>query len=156
MMTTLRVLAVLAVCAAALPLSPAAHAEQGTPATRKAVDDFYKALNAMFAGDAGPMEKLWSRRPDVTYMGPDGGFRHGWIEIDADFAAAAARKLGGSVEAKDISIAVGRDIAVVGDTEIGNRNGRTNALRATNVFRLENGQWKMIAHHVDPLAGAAH
>ncbi len=156
MLERFRYLAVVALCAAILPLTTPAHAAQGTAATRKAVADFYKALNTMFAGDVGPMEKLWSRRPDVTYMGPDGAFRHGWIEIDADFAAAAAKKLGGTVEAKDITIALGRDVAVVGDTEIGSRNGHTNAVRATNVFRLENGQWKMIAHHVDPLPSAAH
>ncbi len=150
-----RLLRVLALFAVSLPFATPVCAEQGTPATRKAVADFYRALNAMFAGDVGPMEKLWSRRPDVTYMGPDGAFRHGWIEIDADFAAAAAKKLGGSVDAKDITITVGRDIAVVADTEVGSRSGHTNSLRATHVFRLEDGQWKMIAHHVDPLSAQA-
>lgn len=150
----LRFVAMFALAAILLPLGNDARAEQGTPALRKAVMQFYAALNAMLAGDAGPMVKLWSRRPDVTYMGPDRKFWHGWIEIDADFAAAAARKLGGSVEPKDITITVGRDLAIVADVENGRRllNGtlQTNSLRATSVFRLEGGQWKMIAHHVDP------
>ncbi len=151
----LRFVAMFALAAILLPLGNDARAEQGTPALRKAVMQFYAALNAMLAGDAGPMVKLWSRRPDVTYMGPDRKFWHGWIEIDADFAAAAARKLGGSVEPKDITITVGRDLAIVADVENGRRllNGtlQTNSLRATSVFRLEGGQWKMIAHHVDPI-----
>ncbi|HXE17525.1 MAG TPA: nuclear transport factor 2 family protein [Stellaceae bacterium] len=135
---------------------PAVHqaAAPGTPATREAVARFYKALNAMFAGDAKPMAALWSRKPDVVYMGPDGRAHHGWLEVSADFDAAAKRKLGGAVEPRDITIAIGRDIAVVADIEVGKRNGRTNKVRATSAFRLEGGQWKMIAHHVDPLPTA--
>jgi ketosteroid isomerase-like protein len=146
--------AMLALGTTLVPFGNDARAEQGTPALRKAVMQFYGALNAMLAGNAGPMVKLWSRRPDVTYMGPDGNFWHGWIEIDADFTAAAAKKLGGSVEPKDITIIVGRDLALVADIENGRRmvNGKleTNSLRATSFFRLEGGQWKMIGHHVDP------
>lgn len=148
-------LAIAAVCAGMLLSAAPARAEQGTPATRKVVTEFYKALNAMFAGDAALMKKLWSRRPDVTYMGPDGGFHHGWLEIETGFDAAAKKKLGGSVEPKDITITVGRELAIVADTEIGKRNGQTNSVRATSAFRLEGGQWKMIAHHVDLLPGTA-
>jgi ketosteroid isomerase-like protein len=154
MTTRLCSLALLVLGATLVPTGNDARAEQGTAPLRKVVMQFYAALNTMLAGDAGPMVKLWSRRPDVTYMGPDGNFWHGWIEIDADFAAAAAKKLGGSVEPKDITITVGHDLAVVVDIENGRRtvNGKllTNSLRATSFFRLEGGQWKMIGHHVDP------
>lgn len=149
-----RNLAMLALAATILLVENNARAEQGTPYLRNSVMQFYAALNAMLAGDAGPMVKLWSRRPDVTYMGPDGSFWHGWIEVNADFAAAAAKRLGGTVEPKDITITVGRDLAIVADIENGRRmvNGKsqTNSLRATSFFRLEGGQWKMIGHHVDP------
>lgn len=135
---------------------PAVHqaAAPGTPAARAAVMQFYKALNAMFAGDAEPMAALWSRKPDIVYMGPDGRVRHGWLEVTADFDAAAKRKLGGTVEPRDITISIGHDIAVVADIEIGKRSGRTNKVRATSAFRLEGKEWKMIAHHVDPLPAA--
>ena len=154
MTTRLRCLAMLALGATLVLFGNDARAGQGTPALRKVIMRFYAALNAMLAGEAEPMVKLWSRRPDVTYMGPDGNVWHGWIEIDADFAAAAAKKRGGSVEPEDITIAVGRDLAAIADIENGRRmvNGQlqTNSLRATSFFRLEGGQWKMIGHHVDP------
>jgi len=153
MTTGLRHPAMLLLGATLLLTGNDASAEPGTPALRQAVTQFYAALNVMLAGDAGPMEKLWSRRPDVIYMGPDGNFWHGWIEVDADFAAAAAKRPGGSVEPKDISITVDRDLAVVADSESGRRmvGGKlqTNSLRATSFFRLEDGEWKMIGHHVD-------
>jgi ketosteroid isomerase-like protein len=70
--------------------------------------------------------------------------------------AQAAMKLGGKVEAADMRIAAGRDIAVVSNYE--NREN-TNArgepqkvsIRATNIFRKEGGKWKMISHHTDLL-----
>jgi ketosteroid isomerase-like protein len=139
-----------------ISLSPAAQAaEQGTPEVRAAVERFYAALNAMFTGELKPMTELWSRGADVTYMGPGGGFRHGWIEVLADWQAQAAMKLGGSVEPKDISITVGRDLAIVSDIEVGHNvvDGKRQdlALRATNLFRKEGGKWKMIGHHTDLL-----
>lgn len=135
---------------------PAMHqaAAPGTPATRDAVARFYKALNAMLSGDAKPMAALWSRKPDIVYMGPDGGVHHGWLEVAADFDAAAKRKPGGAIEARDITITVSHDIAIVADIEIGKRNGRTSKVRATSAFRLEGSQWKMIAHHADPIGPA--
>jgi SnoaL-like domain len=149
----LRCPVMLALAAALLLVGNDTHAEPGTSSLRKAVMQFYGALNAMLAGDAGPMAKVWSRRPDVTYMGPDGNFWHGWIEVNADFAAAAAKKLGGTVEPKDITVTAGRDLAIVADIENGRRivndKLQTNSLRATSFFRLEGGQWKMIGHHVD-------
>jgi ketosteroid isomerase-like protein len=154
MTTPFRGLTMLALGATFVLPGNDAGAEQGTSSLRNSVMQFYAALNAMLAGDAGPMVKLWSRRPDVTYMGPDGNFWHGWIEVNADFAAAAAKKPGGTVEPKAITITVGRDLAIVADIENGHRmvNGKlqANSLRATSFFRLEGGQWKMIGHHVDP------
>ncbi len=149
-----RCLVMVALAATILPVGNDARAEQGTSSLRNSVMQFYAALNAMLAGDAGLMVKRWSRRPDVTYIGPDGSFWHGRIEVDADFAAAAVKKLGGMVEPKEITITVGRDLAIVADIENGRRmvNGKlqTNSLRAASFFRLEGGQWKMIGHHVDP------
>ncbi len=156
----LRYAAVLIFCAAISLSGAAARAAEpvalpGTPAVRAAVAQFYAALNAMFTGDLAPMVKLWSRSPDVTYMGPGGGFRHGWIEVLADWQAQAAMKLGGAVEPKDISITVGRDLAIVSDLEVGHNvvDGKRQdlTLRATNLFRKEGGQWKMIGHHTDLL-----
>jgi len=117
---------------------------------------FYAALNALFTGDADPMKKVWSHKDGVTYMGPGGGFQVGWKKILDAWEEQAAMKLGGSVKPKEIHVVVGADLAVVQDYEVGeNANARgkvaTVSLRATNIFRLENEQWKMIGHHTDLL-----
>ena len=131
-------------------------AEADEQAVREAAAQFYVALHALFTGDVGPMTQVWSHAADVTYMGPGGGFEVGWQKVRANWEAQAAMKLGGKVEAADMRITVGQDIAVTHNYEKGeNTNARGEpqkvSIRATNVFRKEGGQWKMIGHHTDLL-----
>lgn len=125
-------------------------------AVSKAVEQFYSALNAMFAGNLESMKAVWSHADDVTYMGPGGGFRIGWAEVLADWETQAAMKLGGKVRPNGMRITVGRDLAIVSNYEIGENVGPQGEpvkveIRATNLFRKENGTWKMIGHHTDTL-----
>jgi ketosteroid isomerase-like protein len=118
---------------------------------------FYAALNALFEGDVAPMVEVWSHADDVTYMGPDGGFQVGWKDVLAEWEKQAAMKLGGHVEPDGMRIAGGRDLAVTHNYEKGaniNTGGTSGAvlIRATNLFRKENGAWKMIGHHTDKLS----
>jgi ketosteroid isomerase-like protein len=125
-------------------------------AVKAAAMQFYAALNAMFTGDIAPMKTVWSHAADVTYMGPSGGFQVGWKSVLASWESQAALKLGGHVDPKQMVISAGSDLAVTSNLEVGrNKNaaGReeTVSIRATNVFRKENGAWKMIGHHTDLL-----
>jgi ketosteroid isomerase-like protein len=128
-----------------------------TAAVRQAADDFYAALNMLFTGDLGPMETVWSHRDDVTYMGPGGDFRVGWGDVRDSWQEQADMKLGGKVEPSDMQITVGGGLAVTLNREIGENTharGRreTVTIRATNIFRKEDGVWKMTGHHADRLA----
>jgi ketosteroid isomerase-like protein len=125
-------------------------------AVRQAAEQFYSALNAMFTGDLEPIKEVWSHEDDVTYMGPGGEFQAGWAQVLAEWEVQAALKLGGEVKPKDMRITVGRDLAVVSNYEIGENVAqegklRKVAIRATNLFRKEDGKWKMIGHHTDTL-----
>ena len=131
-------------------------AEKDEKGVRNAAAQFYAALNEMFTGELGPMKKVWSHADDVTYMGPGGGFQVGWSQVLKNWEAQAALKLGGKVEPADMRITVGAEIAVVSCYEKGentNAKGETQkvSIRATNIFRKEKGEWKMIGHHTDLL-----
>jgi ketosteroid isomerase-like protein len=68
----------------------------------------------------------------------------------------AAAKLGGEVQASDLQMTVGQDLAVATCWEKGQNVGADGnvevvSIRATNVFRKEGGSWKMISHHTDLL-----
>jgi len=154
-MTVLMSICVVAV-SVCVAVRTAAASTEGEQAVRKAAAQFYEALNAMFTGDVGPMKEVWSHAKDVTYMGPGGGFQVGWDQVLANWEAQAAMKLGGKVEAVDTRMTVGKDLAVTQSYEKGENkdaSGKTQkvSIRATNVFRKENGKWKMISHHTDLL-----
>jgi len=139
-----------------LTMGVALAADSSADGVMAANAKFYAALNAMFTGDAAPMAAIWSHADDATYMGPDGKFAHGWNEIGANWTRQAGLKLGGHVGPVEAQAVVGRDIGVVSLYEEGentNANGKVVKvrMRATNIFRLEDGSWKMIGHHTDLL-----
>jgi len=150
-------LAILAFLIAAPIASDPAHGkgadEEGV---LQAANEFYAALNAMFSGDLGPMEEVWSHADDVTYMGPGGGFQAGWTQVLSAWKRQADMKLGGEVRPEDTRVTVGPVLAVTHSFERGENvdaqgKRRKVSIRATNVFRKENGKWKMIGHHTDLL-----
>ena len=131
-------------------------AQDDESSVRAAAAEFYEALNAMFTGELEPMKEVWSHAEDVTYMGPTGGFHVGWKQVLQDWEAQADLKLGGKVDAVDMQVVVGKDLAIIQNYEKGENKGEdgkvlTVLIRATNIFRKEEGQWKMISHHTDLL-----
>ena len=117
-------------------------------------NSLYSSLNAMFEGDFGPISNVWSHGDSITYMGPFGGKLVGWEAIGADFKQVTDMKIGGSIRPEGISVQIGQDMACVSCTEVGENidpNGQSVQVRhrATNIFRLENGVWKLIHHHTD-------
>ncbi|MEM9681923.1 MAG: nuclear transport factor 2 family protein [Pseudomonadota bacterium] len=116
---------------------------------------FYTALNILFTGDISAMEAVWSHRDDVTYMGPFGDYRVGWSQVRESWVEQGKMKLGGDVEPADVEFNVGSELAIVHNREVGHvfpeGHDETVFLRATNMFRKEDGEWKMIGHHADRL-----
>jgi len=123
-------------------------------AVRAANDQFYAALNTMFTGELAPMEAIWSHADDVSNQGPFGARMDGWTAVRAEFKKEAGMKLGGRVVCKDLIVRAGKDLAYTVCVEHGEHMSAAGkpvivSFRATNIFRLENGQWKLIHHHTD-------
>jgi len=151
-LSTACLLALTAPCFA----NPESSSAPDVQAVEQASNQFYASLNAMFTGDVAPMKQIWSHADDVTYMGPSGGIQVGWKKVCATWEAQAAMKLGGNIKPNEIRVTVGGDLAFVNCYELGNNldaQGQPQqvSIRATNLFRKENGEWKMIGHHTDLL-----
>jgi ketosteroid isomerase-like protein len=134
----------------------ASASENDATAVLAADAQFYAALNEMFKGEVAPIESIWSHSSDVDYMGPDGRVVRGWTAVRDAWRGQAALRLGGRVESSEVQSFIGRDIAVIDDYEKGENagaNGKVQQvnIRATNIYRKEDGQWKMVGHHVDLL-----
>jgi ketosteroid isomerase-like protein len=121
---------------------------------RAANDSLYAALNAMFIGNMAPMDSIWSHSNDITDMGPFGGRLVGWDSVNAEFTKEANMKLGGKVVCNNLLVHPGTDMGYTVCTEEGeNMSAKGKPVmvshRATNIFRLENGKWKLVHHHTD-------
>ena len=117
---------------------------------------WYIALNAMLNGDPAPFAGVYSHAEDVSYMSAEGGLRVGWDATWSDWQAQAGLSQGGHVEEIDNHTIVNGDMAVVQTVEKGVVNNREGVgvelvARETSVFRREDGNWKMVAHHADLL-----
>ena len=125
-------------------------------AVKSASSEFFAALNDMFVGDLSRMTALWSHADDVVYMGPNGIQIVGWPAVLADWEKQAAMKMGGQIAAQEPHVTLGQDLAVTHHLAQGSNTDSDGkpvqvSTRGTNVWRKENGQWKLIAHHSDPL-----
>lgn len=123
----------------------------------QAHDQMYAALNTMLTGDAGPILDLWSDADDVTYGGPFGRFVAGRAGVVAAFEDSAARHLQGSIDVSDVHMVEGEDIGYTVCIEHGRDHvidGKPANLthRATNIFRREGDEWRLVHHHTDSSA----
>ena len=116
---------------------------------------FYIALNSAMHSDLDPISAVWSHRPDVSNLSAAGGRAAGWNEVHADFQNMARLYPGGTIAPRDIVVVSGKDIGYSVCTETGQLRSPDGPMvsfnqRATNIFRLEDGKWKMIHHQADP------
>jgi ketosteroid isomerase-like protein len=119
-----------------------------------------QAWQVFVTGDPGPAMLLFSRRDDVTLANPWGPAVTGWADVSATLEAAAARFRSGQLTAFDIlSSFVSDNLACSHEIERGEAmlGGRTEhesfALRVTSVYRREDGQWRIVLRHADPIVG---
>lgn len=124
------------------------------PTLKDAVEVFYSAHNEIFDGNLAPMEEAWSHADDVIYMSPIGGIQVGWDATRDSWHKQADLKLHGHVYPIDIKVIEGQDLGACYNYIIGTNfmvDGKEvhPNIRATTVFRKEDGAWKVVSHHTD-------
>lgn len=120
---------------------------------RQASAQFYAALNSMGNGDASSMPDIWSHSATVTTMHPIGGREVGWEEVKGPWGQVAQLASDAQISLNDQLIQVSGDIAY----EVGFEQGHFTLAgdpvaidhRVTNIYRRENGAWKIVHHHSD-------
>ena len=125
---------------------------------RQAVDAVYTTFSAFGSGDAAPLAALWSQRDDVTIFGGFGAYERGWVDVAPRLAWAARRFAGSQTtyeplaagRSGDLGYAVGLERSEV--RLLGQEDTRPSVLRVTHLFRREEGAWRIIHRHADPIA----
>ncbi|MDF3041549.1 MAG: hypothetical protein K0Q71_4255 [Thermomicrobiales bacterium] len=122
------------------------------------IEHSHRALDAFMKGDAAPAKSLFSRRDDVTLANPFGPPVRGWRQIEPTLDRAAAHYREGEVSGFErISEFATGELAYVVEVErlrakVGGADEITPlALRVTTIFRREDGAWKIVHRHADPI-----
>jgi|SRR5829696_3473400 len=122
------------------------------------IEQFYLASNEFLKGTPEPVNKLWSRREDVSLANPFGPPAHGWEHVaktgehaasqvrDGEFVSAEIREKNVTAELAYV-VAIERAKAKIGGSE----DITPFALRVTMIFRPDGGIWKIVHRHADPI-----
>lgn len=122
------------------------------------IEEYHHGLDAFVKGDPEPVLRLYSRRDDVTLANPLGPPARGWAQVAKASQDAAALSRGGAfVGFETISEYQTADLAY--NLEIQRTEARLGgadeltpvSLRVTTIFRREDGEWRIIHRHADPI-----
>ena len=121
------------------------------------MERYHETLVTITNGDAGPQKALWSNREDVTLANPWGPAVVGWGQAATRLDAAASHFANGhAVGFERLAKHVSGDLACFVEVEqFETRIDRGPlvpvSLRVTTIFRREEGAWKVIHRHADPI-----
>lgn len=128
-------------------------------------DDFMEqriaAASAYVSGDASPLARLLAVDSPATFFAPQGGVVQGATEVGARYVGDAhGFRAPGSTRFEvlqvgasgDLAYWVGLQHATVQTSDM--TQPAAMKLRVTEIFRRENGAWKLVHRHADPHANA--
>ena len=125
------------------------------------LEQFHQAQGEFVKGNPEPAKKMMSDREDVTLNNPLSPPARGWEQVAATMDRGASPFRDGEfLSAEIIAKYVTPELAYVveierGEAKVGGREETTPwALRATMIFRPEDGEWKVVHRHADPITAA--
>jgi ketosteroid isomerase-like protein len=123
-----------------------------------AIEQSHRAVSEILKGKPESFEELFSPRKDVTLGNPFGPFARGREKVDETLAGAASRYREGEILGfEPIARHVTDGLACIVEVErfrakVGGSNElATIGLRVTSIFRPEDGTWKLVHRHADPI-----
>jgi len=132
----------------------------GDSSLQKFLPQWEEAQTHFINGDPTLWKQLSSHGDDATVLGAFGGYEKGWNEVGPryDWASSQFKAGRATISVEYLNTGVSGDLAFTVAIErqegvrLGNQNDPTpRALRVTQVFRKENGAWKLLHRQADPL-----
>jgi ketosteroid isomerase-like protein len=125
------------------------------------IEQYQLALGDFVKGNPEPVKKLFSNREDVTLANPLGPPAHGWEQVAKTIDRAASNfRDGEMVSFENVAKYVTPELACVvwlerATVKLGGMEDLApSVLRVTMVFRPEEGTWKVVHRHADPITTA--
>jgi ketosteroid isomerase-like protein len=125
------------------------------------IAQFDLAAGELLKGNPGSTEGVWSHRQDVTLANPLGPVVRGWEQVAATGRHAASQVRDGElVDVENVMKCVTPELAYIVRVErakakVGGQEAVTPfSLRVTMIMRPEDGGWKIVHRHADPITEA--
>ncbi len=125
------------------------------------IEQYQLAIDEFMKGNSQPVKDLFSHREDVSLANPYGPPVRGWEQVaEVMEHAASLRRDGEATGFEIVAKYVTPELAYVVQLErlqakVGGREDITPyALRSTMIFRPEQGEWKVVHRHADPITTA--
>jgi ketosteroid isomerase-like protein len=122
------------------------------------IEQYHQVQREFLRGNPEPVKDLFSRREDVTLANPYGPPVRGFDEVAKTIEhSASLRRDGTFLGWQIVAKYVGAELAYVMQIEwpeakIGAREDISPiAVRATMIFRSEDGEWRIVHRHADPI-----
>ena len=122
------------------------------------VQSYHAALDEFFRGNPEPAKRLYSSREDVSLGNPFGPFAVGWEQVEAAMDRAATNYTDGRATGfETVAQHVEGEFAYLLEVErfeatlAGREDTVTGGLRVTSILRAEDGEWKLVHRHADPI-----
>ena len=127
----------------------------------QAAEQNHLALAEFVKGDPEPLKMMYSHRDDVSLANPFGPPTRGWEPAAATMERAATLYRDGEVVGfETVATNVTPELAYIVEVERYRAKVRGSeevvpvALRVTSIFRPEEGTWRIVHRHADPIAAA--
>ncbi len=125
------------------------------------LDEYHQGMDEFMRGSCEGVKPLFSKSDDVTLGNPFGPLAKGWDGVvNAMERAAQNYRDGQAIGFDNISTVVTPNLAYLVEVErlkakVGGRSEASDlSLRVTTIIRLEQGSWKIVHRHADPITSA--
>jgi len=122
------------------------------------VEPYHQALGEIINGNPQGYRNFYSDKDDVTLANPFGPPARGWDEVAKTLEGAASHYREGELTSfETVAKYVTAELAYLVEMErfkakVGAREEYTPVtLRVTSIFRPEEGTWKLVHRHADPI-----
>jgi ketosteroid isomerase-like protein len=123
------------------------------------MEQYHRAADVFSRGEPDAVKALYSHRDDVTLANPFGPAVRGWEQVAARLDYSASRFSGGEVTRFErVAAYITADLACIVESEawrarVGDQGDVAPFdLRVTSTFRREDGAWKLVHRHADPIS----
>ena len=122
------------------------------------IERYQQAMRELVNGNPEPLKEIYSHRDDVSLANPFGPAVRGWDESARAMEGSASNYSDGEIVGfENVAKYVTSELACIVEIERyragvgGGEDISPVTLRVTSIFRPEDGTWKIVHRHADPI-----